>query len=68
MIDKLYRGQGLGKYIMDHIIQHEKLKNIKYLELTCKNDMVSFYTKFDFSKNFEVVIPMRRTKKVIAPT
>jgi predicted GNAT family N-acyltransferase len=58
-----YRGIGLGKMIMESIIDHPKLKNITRFELTCRPDMVPFYEKFGFSENYgDDVRPMRYKK------
>jgi predicted GNAT family N-acyltransferase len=55
-----HRGKGLGKMLMDAIIAHPRLKNIKNFELTCAPDMVAFYEKFGFSENYGgEVRPMR---------
>lgn len=59
MIAKQYRKKGLGKILMKSIIKHPKLHRIKYFELTCKPDMISFYEKFNFNYDFGEVKPMR---------
>lgn len=62
MTEEQYRGLGLGKMIMQHIINHPKLTGIKYIELTCAPDMEKYYEKFGFKLDFGNVISMRYTK------
>lgn len=60
-----HRGKGLGKLIMEAIITHPRLKNIKNFELTCTPEMMDFYKKFGFSENYgPEVRPMRLAKKI----
>lgn len=54
-----HRGRGLGKMLMEGIISHPKLKNVKNFELTCAPDIVAFYRKFNFSESYGDVLPMR---------
>ena len=59
-----HRGKGLGKMLMDAIINHPRLKNVKNFELTCAPDMVTFYEKFGFSDNYGTEVkPMRFNRK-----
>jgi predicted GNAT family N-acyltransferase len=60
-----HRGKGLGKLIMDAIIAHPRLKNVKNFELTCAPDMVGFYEKFGFSESYgDDVRPMRFSRSI----
>lgn len=62
IVDEKYHGQGWGKRLMQYIISHPKLSRIKYFELTCRPDMIEFYTKFGFSENYgPEITPMRFT-------
>lgn len=45
IVAKDYRNKGLGALIMNTVINHPKLLNIKNLELTCKKEMIKFYEK-----------------------
>jgi len=42
------RGLGIGSLILDRIKQYAIKKNIKYIELFCKYDVVRFYMKYGF--------------------
>src|SRR5690348_1804377 len=43
IVNEDYRNKGLGAFIMETIINHPKLLNIKNIELTCKKEMIMFY-------------------------
>lgn len=60
IIDVHFRGLGLGKFLMDSIIQSPKLENIKYFELTCDPEMTRFYERCGFFNDFAGAVPMRR--------
>jgi predicted GNAT family N-acyltransferase len=69
IIDECQRKKGLGKLLMETIILHPKLKNVKNFELTCVPSMVHFYEKFGFSEEyisteFGKVKPMRFSRIV----
>lgn len=68
VVDEKHRKKGLGKMLMEEIISHPKLKNIKNFELTCAPGMMPFYKKFGFSEEyisaeFGKVKPMRFSRK-----
>lgn len=62
MTEESLRGNGIGKMIMQGILSHTKLSRVKYFELTCVPEMVSYYKLFGFTDDFEKVIAMRLTK------
>ena len=43
------RGTGLGRKLMDAVLAHPEVKDIKRLDLYCAPDMVAFYEMFGFS-------------------
>ncbi len=45
-----FRGQGLGKALVDRIVTHEKLQRVKSFELYCPDKLVPFYEKLGFVK------------------
>jgi len=49
IVSETVRGGGLGQKIMGLIKNHERLKQVKNLELYCLPEMESFYSSFDFS-------------------
>lgn len=48
IVEKGYRGLGLGKMIVDNIIDHDDLKNVERIELNCIDSNVAFYKKLGF--------------------
>lgn len=60
IICESYRGKSLGKRLMNHIIHHEKLKNVTKIELACRETMIPFYQQFGFLETNKDTIVMRR--------
>ncbi len=56
-IDNNYRGQGLGKFLIHHILQDSKVSKIKKLMLKT-NDAQKLYAKFGFivPQNYESIM------------
>jgi len=45
-----FRGQNLGRAIVNRILDHERLAQVRSFELYCPDDLVPFYGKLGFSK------------------
>ena len=45
-----FRNKGYAKILMNEILNHKELKNVKTFELYCKDEMIGFYEKFGFKK------------------
>lgn len=43
-----YRGQGLGKAIMQRLLDHCKAQNIRWVQLSCAKGKQGFYQQFGF--------------------
>lgn len=54
-----YRSQGLGKQLMQMILDHSKLAQIKHFELYCLPELIPFYKKWGFQDNLGKAIAMR---------
>lgn len=55
IVDKNYRGYGLGKIIINHLTNMAKEKNCYKVILDCTEDNISFYQKCGFmQKEFEM--------------
>jgi len=52
LVDKQHRGLGLGKKIIQAIINHPKLKGVENIELVCPKNMIAFYEQFGFSDDY----------------
>ncbi len=55
------RNEGLGRLLMDRIVEHPSLEAVRHIELYCLPDMVPFYEKWGFSAEVSGVTLMRRT-------
>ena len=55
------RDEGLGRRLMDRIVQHPVLQSVRHLELYCLPEMVPFYERWGFSTDVSGVTLMRRT-------
>ncbi len=60
IVDKEYRSKGLGRFIMDTIIEHPVLKNVSHIELYCPEDMVSFYEPMGFKTRKSLLLRRER--------
>ena len=56
-----HRGDGLGRRLMDTIVEHPDLRSVRHIELYCVPEMVPFYEKWRFSTDVAGVTYMRRT-------
>jgi predicted GNAT family N-acyltransferase len=56
------RGQGLGKTLIEKVLQHPALQEVETIYLTCLPEMVSFYEKFDFTDEVKPILLMQRQK------
>lgn len=50
IVAKEYRGLGLGKKIVRHILNHDLFKDLERIELNCGDHNVVFYEKLGFRK------------------
>ena len=59
IVDKSYRNLGLGKQLIEIIINHPTINGIKNIELVCRKEMMSFYSRFGFTDSYGKSISMR---------
>ena len=55
------QGKGLGRALMEAIIEHPDLKDVSQFELYCRPDVIEFYKKWGFSEDLKGQHFMRRT-------
>jgi predicted GNAT family N-acyltransferase len=60
IVHEEYRGTGLGRTLMNTILQHPSLKDVKHVELYCRPEMRSFYQKWGFTDELGELYFMRR--------
>ncbi len=49
IVDTSYRSHGLGRMLMDRIVNHPSLVSVKHLELYCLPEVMPFYERWGFS-------------------
>lgn len=62
IVDKNYRGRGLGKQLILESKKHQKLQHVKHFELYCLPDMEALYSSLNFSTEVGNVKLMRCEK------
>ena len=63
IVDPDYRSQGLGKKIMQLILDHPQLKQIRHFELYCLPELIPFYKKWGFVDNLGRAVAMRYNRE-----
>ncbi len=56
-----HRNLKLGKKLMDEILNHSELKNVRHVELYCLPELVKFYERWGFTNDLGKVIFMRKS-------
>ncbi len=56
-----FRNQGLGRLLMDAVVNHSALSRVRHIELYCLPEMAAFYEQWGFSTDVSGVSLMRRT-------
>jgi predicted GNAT family N-acyltransferase len=54
------RGTGLGRVLMDAVVDHERLARVRSLELVCQPEMIPFYAAWGFTDKVGRSLLMRR--------
>jgi predicted GNAT family N-acyltransferase len=60
IVEASYRGNGLGRILMDTIVNHQDLKSVERLDLVCLPEMIPFYQKWGFTDDVGNLRLMRR--------
>jgi GNAT superfamily N-acetyltransferase len=60
IVASAHRGDGLGRRLMDKIVEHPDLTSVRHLERYCLPEMVPFYEKWRFSTDVAGASYMRR--------
>ncbi|MDH5773894.1 MAG: GNAT family N-acetyltransferase [Nitrospirota bacterium] len=59
IVSPVYRGDGLGDQLIELIVRHEKLHNVKHFELYCLPEFQAFYARHGFTTDVGNVALMR---------
>ncbi|UUO06269.1 GNAT family N-acetyltransferase [Blastopirellula sp. J2-11] len=62
VVDPAYRGQQLGRRLMDAVIEHPRLRNVDTITLACSAEMIPFYRQFGFDQQEAEIFTLRRKK------
>jgi ribosomal protein S18 acetylase RimI-like enzyme len=62
IVKATHRQQGLGRRLLDAIIEHPQLQNVEYLGLFCLPEMMSFYEQWGFGDAGELRLMLRLHK------
>jgi GNAT superfamily N-acetyltransferase len=60
MIAESRQGLGLGQYLMDTVLNLPELRTVEDIQLQCLPDMVTFYSRWDFSTDRQGTVSMGR--------
>ncbi|OAI52915.1 GCN5 family acetyltransferase [Planctomycetaceae bacterium SCGC AG-212-F19] len=62
IVDAGYRSQGLGRQLMDTIVNHPSLQSVKHLDLYCLPPLLPFYEQWGFTSNLGELRFMRLSR------
>jgi GNAT superfamily N-acetyltransferase len=60
IVDPAYRGTGLGRMLIDAIVNHPDLREVRHFELYCLPELVPFYEQWGFTDDLGRLRFMRR--------
>ena len=49
IVAREHRGTGLGKRLLDYVLDHPMVAGVRHVELYCKPEMIPFYKKWGFT-------------------
>jgi len=60
IVAREHRGAGLGKRIIDYVLDHPMVAGVRHVELYCKPEMIPFYEKWGFTAPGDEVSFLRK--------
>lgn len=57
-----YQGKGLGKQLMNTVLEHERIQPVEHVELYCGTDKLRFYEQLGFEDQTNIFHYMRLRK------
>ena len=57
-----HRDHGLGRALMDALLEHPRLKSVRHLELYCLPELIPFYRRWGFSDELGELRFLRRAQ------
>ncbi|WUJ68449.1 GNAT family N-acetyltransferase [Kribbella soli] len=61
IVDESHRGSGLGAALLDAVVNHPELVDVRSLELVCQPELIPFYRRWGFTDQVGGSTLMRRT-------
>lgn len=61
IVAESYRGAGLGRKLIEAVVNHPELKSVHHIELYCSPELMPFYQKWGFTAELGELRFMRRT-------
>lgn len=49
IVAREHRGAGLGKRLLDYVLDHPMVAGVRHIELYCRPEMIPFYKKWGFT-------------------
>lgn len=65
IVSEQLRARGVGKQIVESILDHPELKKVKHIELYCLPELFSFYGQFGFTQDVASMQLMRRDRDLL---
>lgn len=65
IVSEQLRTKGVGKQIVESILNHPELKKVKHIELYCLPELFSFYSQFGFTQDLASMQLMRRDRDLL---
>lgn len=57
-----YRNAGLGRMLLEAVVDHPRLSNVESIELVCQPELVPFYSRWGFTDQVGRSLLMRRAR------
>jgi predicted GNAT family N-acyltransferase len=61
IVAQAHRGTGLGRRLVQYVLDHPMLADVRHIELYCKPELIPFYERWSFSRPGREVNFMRLT-------
>ena len=63
IVAKAHRNTGLGRRLVQHVLDHPMLADVGHIELYCRPELIAFYEQWGFSTTGSEVNLLRRARE-----